>query len=481
MNGPTGSGFLEKLRAGLDRCEVGPGGRLLVALSGGTDSTALLLGIAAVASEHTSPLKIEAAHFDHGLRGDRSAKDLEYCKKLCVSRGITLHTGSGDVRSYASDEGLSVEAAARDLRYRFFAELVAAHRFDAIVTGHTQDDQAETVLLALTRGAGLRGASGMDYITVRKDLSSEGLTVLRPMLAISRTETERFCEISGVEPLQDESNADVAYSRNRIRRDVIPALKEINTEASAAIARFAENARDGLALIDEIASAELKKVTIESRRAISKSEFRQLSQGLQSHVFMCAYLEVAGTLWDLDANTLQSAVRAACELDSGRVDLPNGVALVIEHHALRLLAGGTDSACPYPQSVGNQKLGSESRIEFGEGVSLASQIVRPMPDPASLSKWQAVLDMRAVAGEEFSVRTRRPGDRFHALGMNDEMKLQDFLVNQHVPERWRDRVPLVTTRRGICWVVGERIAEWAKVSDGAEAAVLLEYSPHTDL
>lgn len=467
------------LRDGLERSGIVDNARLLVAISGGADSTALILGLREICSNPTNALQIEAAHFNHQLRGEISDRDEQVCRDLCTRLDIKLHEGTGDVAAHAAVTGESVESAARDLRYRFLAETVFEHDFNAVATGHTMDDQAETVLFSITRGAGLRGLSGMAYETERRDLGKDGepLRVIRPMLGLRRSDTESFCETRNVTPQQDESNVDPVYARNRVRHNVIPELREINPGVVEAISRLATISSDDIKMIDELARTALEDATIDSGKGISKHALRTMAPALRTHVMAAAYQNAVGSMRDLDMAPLLAASEAVSEFDSGSIDLPNEVKLVVEHELVRFLVGDSDPGCPYPAEVGEHILRLLKIIEFSGGGTLAARISWPAPDPASLTRWQAIINPEVVEDKRLQVRARRDGDRFHPLGMANKIKLQDFFVNRHVPARWRDRVPLLLTDRGICWVVGERVAEWALVPDGASEAVLLEYIP----
>ncbi len=324
----------------------------------------------------------------------------------------------------------------------------------------------------------------MAQSTLRHDLvaGKTSLQVIRPMLEMRRSDTEEFCAANGIAPRADESNTDPSYARNRVRHSVIPELQQINPEAVDAIGRLAATASADVQLIDELAVEALADAATGQSGSFSRQALRGLHQALRLHAVAIAYRQAAGTLRDLDMKALTSAVDAVTELDSGRIDLPNETTLVVEHDVVRFLVRDEDAACPYPPSVEEQALEVPRTLEFPGGGSLSARIERPAPEPTSLPRWQAIVNPEVVNGQRLLVRSRHDGDRFHALGMEVEMKLQDFLVNQHVPARWRDRVPLVLTNRGICWVAGERIAEWARVPENADEALLLEYrnEPATD-
>jgi tRNA(Ile)-lysidine synthase len=478
----SGDRFLDLMEAGLERCGVIDGDGLLVAVSGGTDSTALLLGLRKLIGG-SGPVsgrdfQIEAAHFNHGLRGDESDADERFCRELCDQTDVRLHVGRGDVAAHMVERSMSREAAARDLRYRFLARTVVKRQLSSVITAHTMDDQAETVLLSATRGAGLRGVSGMTYVTERADLPAgparNPLRVLRPMLSHRRSDTVNYCASKGVTPRTDESNRDVAFARNRIRHNVLPELERINPGVVEALARLATVAGTDIELIDGFAKRELDEAAEDEHGALTREALVAMSPALLPHVLRGAYERTAGTVANLDMTALLAATYAVLTLPAGSIDLPNGVKLVVDRDSVKFVPADGEPGCPYPESVRVLRLPVPGSVVFDSGGELSARRVSPAPDPGLLTKWQAVVDSVAVDGP-LLVRSRVDGDRFQPLGMAVEMKLQNFFVNQRVPSRRRDRVPLVVGGRGICWVAGERVAEWARVPDGAREAVLLEY------
>ena len=473
-----GRPFEQSVAAGLAECGVTNGAHLLVALSGGPDSTALLLALAAIAPR--AGLHIAAAHFDHMLRPGESQLDAQFCAGLCESLGVELLSGSSDVRHHASAHGMTIEAAARDLRYRFLANAARQADSQAVLTGHTLDDQAETVLLAMTRGAGLRGIAGMRPVTVRAGSGdTPPLKVLRPLLRARKADTAAYCAARGVTPREDASNADLRYARNRVRHRVMPELAALNPAVAEALARLAENARSSLQILDEAAGRELSASWLKPGRVLDRKRLAALSPEMRSLVLAAAYREAAGTLDDLEQTHIDAMTGLVAGRSGGAVDLPNGVQMIVEYAEVVFAVADddADSNCPYPKSVPESPLSVPGTLELPGGARFRTSMASPPPQTASLTRWQALLDP-ALAGQPLAVRPRRDGDRFHPLGMPGEVKLQDFLVNQHVPSRWRDRVPLVTVAGRIVWVAGERVAEWAKAPDGAERALLIEYQLH---
>jgi tRNA(Ile)-lysidine synthase len=472
--------FLHAVRSGVSACGLSSIDKLLVAFSGGPDSTALLIAMHTLSMEPGSEFPaIEAVHFNHQLRGEESAEDEKYCRQLCRQIGVPIHIAGTDARAHATANSISIEMAARDLRYAAFADIVAAHGFSGVATAHTSDDQAETVLLAITRGSGLRGLSGMRPVTDRRDISvppgGKPLTVFRPLLAagITGAQARAFCQSSDVTPRIDPSNVDKTFSRNRIRLSVMPELKQINPAVTESLVTLASTAASASELLHVLAVSVLENSSIDEHGDISKSVLLKTDNRLLPFIMMTAYERATGDLYGLE----KTHVEAMCDLlENGlETNLPGGWRMVANHESVRIIHGDDDPSCPYPLSVSEQELAVPGTVSLGRGYTLSARTVSPVLDFSTLNTWQAVVASDAVE-TGLIVRGRQDGDRFQPLGMTGETKVQDFFVNQHVPWWWRDRVPLVVAGDRIVWVTGKRIAEWAKVQDGAASAVILEFT-----
>ena len=207
---------------------IPPGSRVLCAVSGGSDSMCLLHLLWTQQEERN--LRVLAAHYEHGLRGEESLRDARFVESWCRERGIPCVVGHGDVASYAREKGLGLEEAARELRYAFLEQTAAQQNCDWIVTAHTADDNAETLLLNMCRGSGGRGLMG---IPPRRG------KILRPLLSWDRPQIEAYLQAQKVEHVEDSSNDSDVYARNRIRHRVLPALRELNPRFSQAALRTA--------------------------------------------------------------------------------------------------------------------------------------------------------------------------------------------------------------------------------------------------
>lgn len=229
----------------LDRTNIKPGDRICVAISGGADSVALLLTLhAANAAKHDSlGIGLSAAHVHHGIRAaEESGADQQFVEALCARLDIPLHIHHTNVPERVAQTGETVEEAARAVRYDFFASLIAAGEADAILTAHTLDDQAETVLMKLLRGAWTEGLSAI-YPVVEVPGPRPG-KILRPFLNTRRSEIEAWLNQLNQPWRDDSTNADIAYTRNRIRHDLLPQLREYNPNLDQTLANLAELARE---------------------------------------------------------------------------------------------------------------------------------------------------------------------------------------------------------------------------------------------
>jgi tRNA(Ile)-lysidine synthase len=232
---------------GAARLAIPSDANILLAVSGGADSVALLHGAAHLARTRAVAWRLTVAHLDHSLRPDSEA-DATFVAEVCAPLGLVFHSRRTDVAALARDEHRSLEDAGREARYRFLGEVAGPDGL--IATAHTADDAAETVLINLLRGSGLAGVSGMP--------ARRG-SVVRPLLAERRDTLRALLDIAGLAYRDDPSNLDPAYLRNRVRHELLPLLERLRPAAVEAVARFAELAAGDDAVLDEIAAAELER------------------------------------------------------------------------------------------------------------------------------------------------------------------------------------------------------------------------------
>jgi tRNA(Ile)-lysidine synthase len=463
-----------------DRALFGLGEHVLVAVSGGPDSTALLLILSKLAPG--LGLALAAAHFDHGLRGASTARrERSYVEALCCRLGVPLHAGAGDTRGHARAHRLSREEAARELRYAFLSEVAAAAGCTAVATGHTADDQVETVLLHLIRGSGLAGLAGMaprgPWPLVGQagpPAGRTGLEVTRPLLCLRRDETARYCREEGLEPVADPTNVSPAFLRNRVRLELLPLLRLYNPRVDSALLRLAEAARADLSVLEKMAAEVLSEDGGGQTVALSRKRLTGLPEGLQRHALRLALRRVLGDLRDVHQDHIEALLAGLARGAGHHLDLPRGLRFDVGYEEATLSLERREAGDVPPPLPPEAPLAVPGVASWGPWRVEAELTVPSTAEPPSADPWQAWLDAD-ITGQELRVRSRRPGDRFQPLGMAGEKKLQDFFVDARVPRAERDAVPLVCGKPGIVWVAGHRIDERARVTGATRRVLRLHF------
>ena len=448
------------------------GDRVLVALSGGPDSVALthlLLELQAEGDLVVAGL----AHFHHQLRGADADEDEAFCRGMSAALGLPIDVGRADVGRIAREGGRSIEDTARELRYRFLEDAADRLAADAIATGHTLDDQAETFLLRLLRGSGTRGLAA---------ILPRARRVVRPLIEIGRTDLREYARERGLGWREDATNVDVSIPRNRIRHEVIPYLERFfNPQIADVLAREAALARRDDDRLNAEAIDLARTIVLTTKTGnieIDAVALSSLDHALSSRVAQHALNQASGGRF-VGYDQVLRVLRLAAEPDGVAVDLPgqratrHGTLIVLGPPAPRIRGGKPDpvNSFRFPLSIpgevtlDNQEwMVSADRLESfdrpgGFGPARGIEVVIAA-DPVSLP---------------LAVRFRQRGDRFRPLGMDHGKKLQDFLVDRKIPREIRDSLPLVVDGDDrIVWVVGESVSEDFRVTEPSRGVILLK-------
>jgi tRNA(Ile)-lysidine synthase len=458
---------IERVTSGPGRRSAPLGRRVLVALSGGPDSSALLLALAGFGW-----LDLVAAYFDHGLRSDAErAEERERVEALAALTGVELIRGAGDVRERARSTRQPLEAAARETRYEFLARVARKARCATVATGHTLDDQAETVLLHVLRGSGLRGLGGLEAHAPWPFPGHKGLYLARPLLGLRRADTRAYCEARGWTPVEDASNEAREFLRNRVRHELLPVMRSYNPRVDEALVRLADAAAGAHRFIE----AEVERLApdfiepVEGGVRLCNLEPSYNDVGLWRAALQRAWQEVTGAPADLTERHIVAVERLAMLGRTGdRLDLPLGVVAERDYYLRGVLLRRTADIPAIPSlPQGAVELIAPAEVRFGHLAVAAG--FEALDGSTSVEA-----DAEAV-GDRVWVRRRRNGDRIE-LEDGKTKKLQDLLVDAHVPRAHRDALPVFETDRGIVWVGGVRVAGWAALRPGAPALVL-SYRP----
>ncbi len=411
-------------------------GGIVAAVSGGADSVAMLLLLHEACRAHC--VCLTAAHFEHGIRAEASLADAAFVRRLCQERGIELIEGSADVPALAAERSVGIEEAARDARYEFLRQAKRQAGAKYIALAHHQDDQAETVLMHLLRGCGLRGLVGMSEL--------EG-DLYRPLIGVSKQTLVDFLTESGVSWREDATNYLPDNPRNALRINVFPQLEMCYPAAKRAICRFSDIAAEENAFME----AETDRFLENYSARLPFGWLILLPQDEEIHraILMRAVHRLTQTGHEavLRAVQLCGQKKGACELDGtwraerGRLGL-----YLIEQ-------GKSVQAWEYPLSQGGEVfLGAAGTLKTEQGSGI------PVTDDRFCQELNAEELQGAV------VRTRRNGDVIHPLGAAGRQKLKEYFINRRIDRPLRDVIPLIAKGSRILWVMGEGIAEEAKLT-----------------
>ena len=441
--------------------------RALVAVSGGPDSTTLLLILARLRPHLDVDLAV--AHFDHMLRSRKeAAEDQAFVRALADALGLPAVCGRGNVALRARNSHESVEEAARHLRYTFLSRQAKRLGANLVVVGHTRDDRAESVLLHLLRGSGLDGLVGMRPRSPWP--LGRGPHIGRPLLDLSRSDTERYCQEAGVTPHQDPTNELLIATRNRLRHELLPKLRQINPRVEEALNRLAEAAATDVDYLEEATDRAWAQIAHRERRGIrfSRREIAGLHPALTIRLLRRAISSLSSGPTDLETVHIQG-ILTALGRRRGLVSLPHSLSATLDSQYLRIAKGQP----PPPRGIPQTALPVPGHVRIGPW-AVETEIVPVPAEPQRVAPLEAFLDADVAAGG-LTVRSRRPGDRLRPLGLGGEKKVQDLLVDAKVPLEKRDAVPLVCAEWGIAWVVGQRIDERAALTPASHQAVRLRF------
>ena len=421
----------------LAACECNPTDLVLVALSGGADSTALLLSMHELFIEG----KIRglfAAHLNHGIRGESALHDERFCEALCDRLSIPIATETVDVPTYAKEYGRSLEQAAREVRYDFLSRAKVSFGASVIATAHHRDDQAETLLLNLIRGSGSTGLGGMKL---------RNGSIIRPMLRIGREEILAFLTDVNQDFCTDETNAENTATRNRIRNEWMPALATLNPAIAQTLCRTADLLAQDEAYLSQMADE--AEATITCGDGLDRKQLAELPRPIASRIVRKRLLRLVGSVSEAD---IRRVLALAGAQTGTMIELAGGNAAWVDSEALLIgvYPEAQDFEVPFV-------IDGETATPCGTWMSERTGTWH-MPKDG----YEAFLDFEKLP-KALVVRTRRDGDRFYPLGAPGEKKLSDVLTDKKIAKERRD-IPLLCAGNQVYFACGLTISEHAKVT-----------------
>ena len=462
-----------------------PGDRVLAAVSGGADSLALLHAL--VQGREALGLTLFAAHVHHGMRGDEADADVEFLNRACAGWNVPFLVERVGVPLLAKRQRISVEEAGRNARYSALEKLAREHSCTRVVTAHTADDQAETLLLNLFRGTGIDGLAG---IPARRPLSGDpgAPEVVRPILHRWRRETEAYCAEHALHAREDRTNRDLRYRRSRIRYELLPRLRDYDPDIKSHLVRLAGQAREERDLLNDAASALLAAVRVESESdetprywlphpapltpAFRAQPLREAPPALARRALRIALREAAGYDLELDAALVARMSRLIEGQGPMALDLPGcGLRARLRGECLVLEAREPGWRASAPVEV--RVPGRSASPAFGFQFEISEA---PVPSDRSTTLREALFDADALCGP-LTLRSSHDAERFQPLGSPGRKLVRDLLSDRKVPAGIRQAWPVVADDLGIVWVVGVAIAHRVRVQDATRRCFLAVASP----
>lgn len=457
-------------------CKIDPERKVLVAVSGGPDSLALLHML------HLAGFSMVAAHLDHMLRPS-SSEEASKVRNICQEWGVSCVIERINVSRFATENKLSIEEAARECRYRFLFEKAEEFEAQAVITGHTADDQVETVLMHLLRGAGMNGLVGMSVVEDVRHWGKD-IPLWRPMLGVWREEVIGYCEEHDLKPIQDESNADTRFFRNRLRHELIPQLESINPQIKRTFVKMTDIVGEDNRLLNQITDEIWQACCMDESIGcivIDRDLFLGQPLSIQRRMLRKGIQNNRPGLRDIGFDTIERGLNAIGERKTRtfQIDLADRLSMILEGDKIIILEEGQ----PVPVFDLPQLPGPEAYLlDPGESIRL-------------LNKWEVsarILSIEEMKSVDYHliedplhawisadsvlfpliVRGRKAGDSWRPLGLKGHtQKISDLFINEKVPPAARKNWPLVVSGDDIVWVAGFRPAQ-ANILTGEQQDVV---------
>ncbi|NGM85484.1 tRNA lysidine(34) synthetase TilS [Paenibacillus sp. 7124] len=447
-----------------------PGDVIVVAVSGGPDSVALLHVLHEI-SVSRMPLTLICAHVNHGFRAE-SAEEAELVRSIAEGLGIPFELAELNIPSFMKESGLGPQEAAREKRYEFLLNTAKRRGARSIALAHHEDDQAETVLMRLLRGSGLSGLAGMRFKRTEKNVE-----LIRPFLRINKAAILEMCRQRGYLYAEDPSNEQTKYTRNAVRLEVLPFLTRYNPQLGRSLTQLAEiaGAEDDFM---EAAAAGCFAGNVRQEQGkctLDRADFAALPSALQRRLIKLILNYLSADTPEIDFPKVESVRRGILQHmpTVWSLDLGRGLTCMRQYNIIYFLSAPLDHQASYVYRVSSL----QPRIELGEiGKAITMTLAQreneavPRGEGGNLS---ARFDYKELVFP-LTIRSRLPGDTIKVLGLNGSKKVKDIYIDDKIPSTERSRIPLVCDGLGnIVWIPGVRRSVHAAVGDDTDSVLLL--------
>ncbi|MCC7438858.1 MAG: tRNA lysidine(34) synthetase TilS [Armatimonadetes bacterium] len=441
---------------------------VLIAVSGGADSMALLEMVSRLAP--LLKLQVGIAHFDHELRGEESRKDAAFVNEQARERGLKIFIGRAEVQRLATEQKLSLEDAARKARYQFLERVARRHGYSIILTGHTADDNAETLLMNLLRGSGVTGLAGIPPV---RSLG-RGLILARPLLWAGRSEIREFVQQAGIQWREDESNQNTRFLRNRVRQELLPALQQFNPSIVSTLNSTADIMRGVEQHLGHSVRTAIEQVTASRNNEPRSNDVVELNLNQLKHLLPAIQSELVQRvvcqrfeLPPIPHSAVERTMGLVWKETGSKAEIVDGISALRDRETL-VIRRDPPPFIPFERSfdtgttteTGKARLVTRrmknNNIQFNNNRSIEFIDADRLPKKLTLRSW-------------------REGDRFQPLGMNGEKKISDFLIDEKIALDAKRDVLVLADDQTIIWVCGMRLDERYRITPETKNVLRIEF------
>ena len=441
--------------------------KVLIALSGGPDSVCMLHILYKL--KEVFDIELGAIHINHMLRGEEANKDEEYSKRLCEELGVRFFSRRIDINKYALETGKSSELAGREARYNFFNEIINKINFNKIATAHNANDQAETILMRIMRGTGLEGLGGIP-------VEREG-KYIRPILCLKRNEIEDYCKENNLNPRIDKSNHERIYSRNRVRLDILPYMKEhFNDDIVETLNRMVLLLQKDNEFIEEYSKRCYNKYckTKINELIIKKELFKDEMDSIISRVIIMAFKNISNSHENFEMKHINQITSLSKNSTGKKINLTNNI--VCENLYGDIIFKSNQSKNKNNNNNVLIKKEEFSNNIYFEDYEIKFQVIDnngkekfPKNDLIKLFDYDKIK-------RDILIRHRKDGDKIVPLGMNGSKKIKDIFMDLKIPRDDRDEIPIVCFDDEISWVVGCKTSQKFKITKDTKKILKIAFS-----
>ena len=435
------------------------GDRIVVGVSGGPDSITMLDILVKLREEFN--LTLFVVHINHSLREEADFEE-EYVRKFAKEKNIEFFSKKVDINKMVEETRKSTEEVARNVRYEYFNEVLKKVNANKIAVAHNLNDSVETVLLNLIRGCGIDGLTG---------IQKENGNIIRPLIECERGEIENYIKENNLTTMQDKTNLEAIYTRNKVRNELIPYLKEFNPEIIKSIYKTSKILGENRKLLKEIIEEKYREIKVEDKDLVlDKVKFLELDDGLKPEILRRAILDYSGNLVNIGMDTINNAISIISESGSGAViKISSDIKIKINYDKLVFFKEKEETKFCYELNIP----GTTYIPEINKAITAKIVDADEVPEKYS-DKNKCFFDIEKT-GKKLYVRNKRIGDSISLTGMNGKKSIKKFFSDLKIDSRFRDKIPLIVSEDDVLWVVGLRTNQKYLKDKSTKEVIIFEY------